>query len=129
MRHRVFFTRSCGAVEASLGSAERDAAHRAAARVLHGDGAPPGQVPPIKVRPAGDGWVLARLREAARAALNSGAPQGAAELLARALAEPPPEQRVALLRETARACERTPEDESQSVHPVALTRLGQNGRA
>jgi DNA-binding CsgD family transcriptional regulator len=94
------------AVEASLGSAERDAAHRAAARVLHEDGAPPGQVAAhlIKVRPAGDGWVLTRLREAAHAALSSGAPQGAAELLTRALAEPPPpEQRVTLLRETARA--------------------------
>src|SRR5215468_10192764 len=55
-------------------------------------------------RPAGDGWVLARLREAGRAALETGAPQAAAGLLARALAEPPPpDQRVECLREAARA--------------------------
>src|SRR5215468_9162492 len=55
-------------------------------------------------RPAGDGWVLARLREAAAAALETGAPQAAAGLLARALAEPPPpDQRVECLREAARA--------------------------
>ena len=53
--------------------------------------APPGQVAAhlVRVRPAGDGWVLARLREAARAAMDSGAPQAAADLLDRALAEPP----------------------------------------
>ena len=55
-------------------------------------------------RPAGDGWVLARLREAAQAAMESGAPQAAAGLLDRALAEPPPPaQRVGVLREAARA--------------------------
>jgi DNA-binding CsgD family transcriptional regulator len=94
------------AVEASLGSAEQDAAHRAAARVLHEDGAPAGQVAAhlLRVRPAGDGWVLARLQQAGRGALQTGAPQAAAELLARALAEPPPPgQRIECLRETARA--------------------------
>ena len=71
------------AVEASLGSDERDAAHRSAARLLHADGAPAGQVAAhlVGVRPAGDRWVLARLREAARAAMDSGAPQAAAGLL------------------------------------------------
>src|SRR5215471_1137849 len=94
------------AVEASLGGAGRDAAHRAAAGVLHQDGAPAGQVAAhlLRVRPTGDGWVLARLREAAAAALETGAPQAAAGLLARALAEPPPpDQRVECLREAARA--------------------------
>ena len=94
------------AVEASLSAAERDGAHRAAARVLHEDGAPAGHVAAhlLRVRPAGDGWVLARLQEAARAALETGAPQAAAELLARALAEPPPPgQRIECLREAARA--------------------------
>ena len=58
----------------------------------------------VRVRPAGDGWVLARLREAARAAMESGAPQAAADLLDRALAEPPsPAQRAGVLREAARA--------------------------
>ncbi|HYB22891.1 MAG TPA: hypothetical protein VED41_03775, partial [Solirubrobacteraceae bacterium] len=94
------------AVDASLGSDERDAAHRLAARLLHEDGAPPGRVAAhlVHLRPAGDLWVLARLREAAGAATESGAPQAAAELMARALAEPPPpDQRVECLREAARA--------------------------
>jgi DNA-binding CsgD family transcriptional regulator len=94
------------ALEAVLDSAERDRAHRRAARLQHGDMAPPGQVAAhlVRVRPAGDGWVLARLREAARAAMDSGAPQAAADLLDRALAEPPsPGQRAGVLREAARA--------------------------
>ena len=94
------------ALEASLGSGERDRAHRCAARLLHADGAPPGRVAAhlVRVRPAGDGWVLARLREAAQAAMDSGAPQAAAGLLDRALAEPPPPgQRAGVLREAARA--------------------------
>jgi tetratricopeptide (TPR) repeat protein len=94
------------ALVASLGSGERDRAHRCAARLLHADGAPPGRVAAhlAGIRPAGDGWVLARLREAARAAMDSGAPQAAAVLLGRALAEPPPlPQRAGVLREAARA--------------------------
>jgi DNA-binding CsgD family transcriptional regulator len=94
------------AIEASLGSDERDAAHRAAARLLHADAAPVGQVAAhlVRVRPAGDGWAMARLREAARAAMQGGAPGAAADLLERALAEPPPRaQRVEVLRETALA--------------------------
>jgi DNA-binding NarL/FixJ family response regulator len=94
------------AVEASLGSDERDAAHRSAARLLYADKAPPGQVAAhlVGVLPSGDGWVLARLQEAAQAAMQSGAPRAAASLLSRALSEPPPlEQRVTVLREAARA--------------------------
>ena len=94
------------ALEASLGSDERDRAHRIAARLLHAGGAPPGQVAAhlARVRAAADRWVLARLREAARAAMDSGAPQAAAGLLGRALAEPPPPaQRAGVLREAARA--------------------------
>jgi tetratricopeptide (TPR) repeat protein len=94
------------AVEASLGSDERDSAHRAAAHLLHLDGMPPGKVAAhlVCVRPAGDAWVVARLREAARAAIERGAPQAGAELLRRALAEPPSSaERVAVLREAGRA--------------------------
>jgi AAA ATPase domain len=94
------------AVEASLGSDERDAAHRSAAQVLHADGAPAGRVAAhlVGLRPAGDVWVLTRLREAAQTAMDSGAPQAAAGLLGRALAEPPsPTERVGVLREAARA--------------------------
>ena len=92
------------AVEGSLASDARDALHRSAARVLHADGAPSGQVAAhlMGVRPAGCDWVLARLREAARAAIQSGAPGAAAVLLGRALAEPPPDgERVDVLREAA----------------------------
>ena len=73
------------ALEASLDSGGKDCAHRCAARLLHADAAPPGQVAAhlMRVQPAGDGWVLARLREAARAAMDSGAPQAAAGLLDR----------------------------------------------
>jgi DNA-binding CsgD family transcriptional regulator len=94
------------ALEASLGGGERDLAHRCAAGLLHADGAPPGQVAAhlAGVRPEGDGWVLARLREAAQAAMDGGAPQSAASLLSRALDEPPPPgQRAGVLREAARA--------------------------
>jgi DNA-binding CsgD family transcriptional regulator len=94
------------AIDASLADDERDAAHRKAARLLHADGAPPGRVAVhlMTVRPAGDRWVLARLREAAKASLEAGAPQVAADLLRRALAEPPgPAERIDVLREAARA--------------------------
>jgi len=94
------------AIEASLAGDERDAAHRRAADLLHDDGAPAGRVAAhlAGVRPAGDPWVLARLREAARAAMDAGAPRAAAGLLERALAEPPPApERVGVLREAARA--------------------------
>ena len=94
------------AVEASLASGARDALHRSAARLLDADGAAPGQVAAhlVGVRPVGDGWVVDRLREAARMAISGGAPAAAADLLGRALSEPPPrEWRVAVLREAARA--------------------------
>jgi DNA-binding CsgD family transcriptional regulator len=94
------------ALEASLGSEGRDQADRCAARLLHADAAPAGQVAAhlLRARPAGDRWALARLLEAAEAARGTGAPQAAAGLLDRALAEPPPPaQRAGVLREAARA--------------------------
>ena len=94
------------AVEGSLVGDQGDAAHRAAARVLLADGAPPGRVAThlARLRPAGDSWVLTRLREAAQEAMLSGSPRAAAALLCRALSEPPPlAQRVGVLREAARA--------------------------
>jgi DNA-binding CsgD family transcriptional regulator len=94
------------AVESSLAPDRRDAAHRAAAGLLELDRAPPGQVAAhlLRVRPVGDPWVVATLRRAAGVAMEAGAPRAAAELLARALLEPPaPAERVGLLREAARA--------------------------
>ncbi len=113
------------ALEASLGSGEHDRAHRSAASLLYAAGAPPGQVAAhlADVRPEGDGWVLARLREAAQAAMDSGAPQAAAGLLGRALAEPPPpEQRAEVLREAAHA-EATAGREMACVHLEEALRL------
>ena len=94
------------AVEGSLASDARDALHRSAARLLDGEGVPPGQVAAhlVGVRPVGDGWVVDRLRAAAAEAMRSGAPGAAAGLLRRALSEPPRgDQRVVVLREAARA--------------------------
>jgi DNA-binding CsgD family transcriptional regulator len=94
------------ALEASMDSHTRDAAHRSAAHLLHADGASPGQVAAhlIWVRPSRDHWALERLEEAAQSAAESGAPGVAARLLDRALAEPPPDpDRVRILRAAARA--------------------------
>jgi len=96
------------AVAQTLSSAEQDAAHRAAARVLHAEHAPPGQVAGhlVPLRGAGDAWVVERLREAAQVAVDDGAPAAAADLLERALVEPPSsERRVDVLREAAHAQE------------------------
>jgi DNA-binding CsgD family transcriptional regulator len=93
-------------VESSLSGDARDALHRSAADVLHARGAAPGEVAVhlVRVRPAGDDWAVARLREAAADAMASGAPKGAAELLARALSERPSVgERVDVLRELALA--------------------------
>ena len=118
------------AVEASLGGDERDAAHRSAARLLYADRAPAGQIAAhlLSVRPGGDDWVLARLCEAAQQAIESGAPKVAADLLNRALAEPPPaEQRVDLLRRTARA-EVSAGRETALLHLEEALRLAANPR-
>jgi DNA-binding CsgD family transcriptional regulator len=94
------------ALEASLDNSERDTAHRAAARLLYDAGEPAGLVAAhlVGVAPAGDPWTVARLRQAAQGATGTGAPRAAADLLGRALLEPPgPGERVSILREAARA--------------------------
>jgi DNA-binding CsgD family transcriptional regulator len=94
------------AVDASLGSDERDRMHRAAARELDRDGAAPGRVAAhlMHVQPAGDAWVAGRLRRAARSSLAVGAPSEAGDQLRRAFAEPPPPaERTSVLRELAAA--------------------------
>jgi DNA-binding CsgD family transcriptional regulator len=93
-------------IHASLASDQRDAAHRAAARLLHADQNPAGRVAAhlLRVRPAEDEWVLARLQEAAQEAMEARAPGMAADLLNRALTEPPcAARRIGLLRQTALA--------------------------
>jgi DNA-binding CsgD family transcriptional regulator len=94
------------AVLQTLSSAEHDAAHRAAASVLYAERLPPGRIAAHvkRLRAVGDPWAVERLREGAREALENGAPAAAADLLERALAEPPPaEVRVEVLRAAARA--------------------------
>jgi DNA-binding CsgD family transcriptional regulator len=118
------------ALEMSLGGDARDAAHRSAARLLHADRASAGQIAAhlAFVRPAGDEWVLARLDEAAEEAIENGAPKVAADLLNRALAEPPPTlQRIGLLRRTARA-EVNAGRETALVHLEEALRLSSDPR-
>jgi DNA-binding CsgD family transcriptional regulator len=94
------------AIIKTLSNAEHDAAHRAAAGVLYAERLQPGRIAThvMKLRASGDPWVVERLREGARAALENGAPAVAADVLERALSEPPPTGvRVEVLRETARA--------------------------
>ena len=91
---------------------------------------PPGRLQHIwlLVRPAGDEWVLARLDEAAQQAIENGAPKVAADLLNRALAEPPPTaQRIDLLRRTARA-EVSAGRETALVHLEEALRLSADPR-
>jgi DNA-binding CsgD family transcriptional regulator len=118
------------ALEASLSGDTRDAAHRSAARLLHADRAPAGQIAAhlAIVRPAGDEWVVARLEEAAQQGIEDGAPKVAVDLLNRALAEPPPAaKRIDLLRRTARA-EVIAGRESALVHLEEALRLSADPR-
>ena len=66
--------------------------HKRAARLLADEGADAAQVAPhlLAAEPAGDPWVVERLRVAARDVLQRGAPEAACAYLERALAEPPP---------------------------------------
>ena len=114
------------ALEMSLGTVAGDAVHRSAARLLHADGAPAGQIAAhlAVVRPAGDEWVPARLDEAAQQAIEG----SRTDLLNRALAEPPPAaQQLGLLRRTARA-EVAAGRELALVHLEEALRLSANPR-
>jgi DNA-binding CsgD family transcriptional regulator len=89
-----------------LSLAERDAAHRAAARLLEAAGAPAEAVAAHlgALRPAGAGAVAAGLAEAAAAAVARAAPEAAIRLLRRALEEGAAEpSRAALLLALGRA--------------------------
>ena len=79
-------------IYSDLTSAERAQGHRDAARLLaEQPGANERVAKHLLVsEPAGDGWVVERLVEAACAAGKQGAPESEAVFLRRALAEPPP---------------------------------------
>lgn len=98
------------AVDAELGAGERATAHRRAAAALADAGAPTSKLALhlLAADPAEQPWAVAALRAAAEDALAEGAPARAAELLRRALAEPPDDAdrldvMVALGRAQARA--------------------------
>lgn len=94
------------ALIATIAPFELAARHRRAAELLAGDHVDPERISAhlLRARPAGEEWVCGVLREAARAAMGRGAPALAAELLERALAEPPvTDERGSLLLELASA--------------------------
>jgi DNA-binding CsgD family transcriptional regulator len=108
-------------VYGDLPSAHRAWDHRQAAEILHRDGGDAGLVAAHLLRsdPAGDPWVVDRLREAAASDVARGAPAAAIALLRRALAEPPPaDARPELLYELGRA-------EGLVRHPSAVADLEQ----
>ena len=85
-----------------LAGADRSFAHRAAAELLDGNPIDEERVAEhlLATQPAGDPWIAKRLVEAARTAARRGAPESAAVLLRRALAEPaPPVERAQVLLE------------------------------
>jgi DNA-binding CsgD family transcriptional regulator len=87
-------------IYAELSEAERARDHRHAAELLAEQPEESERVAKhlLATDPAGDGWVVARLVETARAAREQGASESEALFLRRALAEPPPSpERSALL--------------------------------
>ena len=90
------------AVYADIAPAERATLHRRAAEILHAEQIAPERVAAHLLPSPGSGeaWVVDVLREVARRARASGAPESAASLLRRALREPPrAEARAGVLRE------------------------------
>ena len=89
------------AVREDIAPGARRVAHRRAAALVDGEGE--GSLARVAAHllacgPAGDGWVVQRLRDAAREALERGAPEVAASYVRRALSEPPAaDERAALL--------------------------------
>ncbi|MBV9001824.1 MAG: AAA family ATPase [Solirubrobacterales bacterium] len=80
------------AVSADMAPGARRVAHRRAAELLDAYGeASLARVAAhlLACGPAGDGWVIGRLRDAARESLDRGVPEAAASYLRRALSEPP----------------------------------------
>lgn len=94
------------AIHEGLAAGEREALHARAAELLAECGAPAEAVAVhlLTIEPKGDEQVAEMLVEAARGAMSRGAPEAAATLLTRALAEPPaPALRANVLLELGRA--------------------------
>ncbi|MEU3282297.1 helix-turn-helix transcriptional regulator [Streptomyces antibioticus] len=90
------------AVYSSTGEAERDAAHRNAARILAAADAEPEKIAAhlLRTLPEGDQQAVSVLRQAARTSLARSGPEAAVTYLLRALNEPPAED-----EKTAVLCE------------------------
>jgi DNA-binding CsgD family transcriptional regulator len=86
-------------IYSELSASERARGHRRAADLLAEEPGTAARVAEhlLASEPVGDGWVVERLVAAARAAEKQGATESAAVFLRRALAEPPPGDRSALL--------------------------------
>jgi DNA-binding CsgD family transcriptional regulator len=93
-------------VYAELAPGQRAVWHARAARVLAEGNATPERVAAqlLRTEPAGDAWVVARLRAAAAEAMARADPGAAISFLSRAFREPvPADARIALLQQLARA--------------------------
>jgi DNA-binding CsgD family transcriptional regulator len=120
------------AVASDLPAFAKARAHRVAAAVLHADAAPVQETAAhlLLASPAADAWVSTVLREAARSALAQGDPAAAANLLHRALEEPPPaSERADVLLELAEAGAMSGDDGAEGHARQALQLLdGSPGR-
>jgi DNA-binding CsgD family transcriptional regulator len=111
------------AVYDSVPRSKRAHMHMAAARLLRERGEPAEHAAAqlLVAARGGAGWVVETLLDAARSAMDHGAPDSAATLLRRALAEPPPEPlRVQVLVELARAEARVGRDSAPARLQAAL---------
>jgi len=116
------------AVREDLAPGARRVAHRRAATIVDRGGSLARVAAHLLAcGPAADGWVVARLRDAAAEALDRGAPEVAAGYLRRALAEPPSvADRAALLLALGTAEWRAGQPEATTHLEQALGSAGEN---
>jgi DNA-binding CsgD family transcriptional regulator/predicted negative regulator of RcsB-dependent stress response len=118
------------AVREDMAPGARRVAHRRAATLVDGEGSLARVAAHLLAcGPAADGWVVRRLADAARHALESGAPDVAVDYLRRALAEPPAvDDRGALLFLLGTAEWRTGQPEAIGHLEQARAEAGQDCR-
>ena len=107
------------AIYDDIAAARRSGLHRRAAEILAGAGSSPDRIAAqlLQAEPAGDAWVVDRLRAGADSALAAGDPVTAGRMLQRAVAEPAAaELQAALLCELGVA-------ELRSASPAAIDHL------
>jgi DNA-binding CsgD family transcriptional regulator len=111
------------AIEADVDPEARKRMHRDAARLLDADGVEAERLAPhvLEAPNAGDPWVVETLRAAAGATMARGAPDAAARLLRRALAEPPGAEARAAVLLAAGAAEAQAGDPRAVAHLRAVT--------